>query len=174
MRLLMTLGSGLKNDNWVSTSPTSCWCAKVLRAFMIRTMAASMAIPRSSSTRSRLWLSSSEAMGIRILRIWQLNWSLKANESVVFIGSLLFSFSPSPTGASPVVAMEIFFSTRNLPHESECSTRLRASSGMANDSSSDENGLGALLPALLALPVAVLSTLKASSTTACSVAICRS
>ena len=46
-----TFGLGLKNASCESTSVTSCWCCKTLRAFMMRTIAASMAMLRSSSTR---------------------------------------------------------------------------------------------------------------------------
>jgi hypothetical protein len=48
---------------------------------MIRTIAASMAMVLSSSTLFTLWLSSKEAMGMRILRIWQL---LRGEESRIF------------------------------------------------------------------------------------------
>lgn len=38
---LMTGTRGLNlEDSWVSTSPSSCWCFRTFRIFMIRTMAA--------------------------------------------------------------------------------------------------------------------------------------
>ena len=78
-----TLGLGRKNASWASTSASSCWWGRVLRAFIIRTIAASMAMDLSSSTRLGLCVSSSEAIGTRILRIGQVNFSLNLNLSLV-------------------------------------------------------------------------------------------
>ncbi len=78
----------------------------------------------SSSTRLMLCDFSRDVMGMRILRIGQVNCSLNRNESE-FLMTL-------PPAALPSSAMR--FSTFYLPHVSECITRLMMSSGIASSS----------------------------------------
>eukprot|EP00733_Pompholyxophrys_punicea_P000052 Pompholyxophrys_punicea_v1_NODE_6_length_8794_cov_7.233894.p7 type:complete len:169 gc:universal NODE_6_length_8794_cov_7.233894:2040-1534(-) len=141
----MTRGLGLKNDNWFSTSESSCWCCKVFLAFMIRTIAASMAIERSSSTFLVLNETSRDAIGMRILRMFEANLPFAVNLSVVLI---LF-----PAGD--------LFTTLYLPQESECISGLRIASSKFSFWTNSSK-------------VAVIPPFIASSAMACRVDTCRS
>mmetsp|Transcript_27867 Transcript_27867/g.46838 ORF Transcript_27867/g.46838 Transcript_27867/m.46838 type:complete len:203 (+) Transcript_27867:373-981(+) len=186
MRRLINLGSGRKKDSWESTSATSCECASVNLAFMMRTMAASMATVRSSSTRFGLWLSSSRDIGMRILRMGQVNASLNAYTSVTrtpFCFSAGFSLLPSPPSSPPAAALPLLllllplllaaatrFKILYFPHASEWMTRLSTSSGRARLCCRVEKLIGS--PA--APPGHTGSLLNANITMACRVVTCRS
>mmetsp|Transcript_70999 Transcript_70999/g.199259 ORF Transcript_70999/g.199259 Transcript_70999/m.199259 type:complete len:212 (-) Transcript_70999:2006-2641(-) len=145
----MTFGFGLKKASWLSTSASSCWCESCLRAFMMRTTAASIATDRSSSTRFGLCDSSRLAIGIRILSIFDWNFGAATKRSVTL---MVFDFGD-------------FSITLYLPHDSECSTRFKCSSGRLRRSlSCSKLNCSSAAPGLL----------KARIVIACRVVTCRS
>ena len=77
-----TFGFGRKKASCESTSASNDWCDSAFLAFMMRTIAASIATVRSSSTRFGLCDSSSDAIGTLIFRIGHENFVFTANESV--------------------------------------------------------------------------------------------
>mmetsp|Transcript_26225 Transcript_26225/g.61485 ORF Transcript_26225/g.61485 Transcript_26225/m.61485 type:complete len:244 (-) Transcript_26225:1658-2389(-) len=112
---------------------------------MMRTMAASMAMVRSSSTRFLFMVESRDAIGILILRRFDANFSFATNESVVLILLLAGDFR-----------ITLYF-----PHESECIRGLRMSSWTFSFRDSS-------------VKLIVTPPLKAFNTTACSVVTCMS
>mmetsp|Transcript_58364 Transcript_58364/g.115837 ORF Transcript_58364/g.115837 Transcript_58364/m.115837 type:complete len:227 (-) Transcript_58364:1839-2519(-) len=88
MRFLICFGSGLKcRSSWLVASSTNFWWSSVLRVFMMRTIAASMACLRSSSTVALVesfssWVILAAIIGTLMRRARSVKFGLYLNESV--------------------------------------------------------------------------------------------
>ena len=83
IQCINTLGFGLNIWSCCSTSPTSSVCPRTFRAFMMRTIPASIANPRSSCTfPSVFFLSSRSGIGTELLIVLELKKIVTYNKLI--------------------------------------------------------------------------------------------